>query len=210
MTVNFADELNKFMARYASDCYSWPWDWLTWLNSSLRAEGPPTAEEGFTTIGETLVVGQNFEVQPYIVITGTVFIGEGTRIGPFTFLRGPLILGSHVSIGPHCEIARSIVMDSANITHADNILDSIIGSGVLLAGRINAANTAVGRDYIKLRYNGEVQTTTDRRGCLIENDATLGAGTFLMPGCHIGQGSRYTGQSVIYGDGLVRQPGPGL
>ncbi len=81
-------------------------------------------------------------------LRGRVSVGKGTKVDEDSVIKGPALIGSdceiingyigpYTTIGNDCEIINaevedSIVMDSAKLINAGNIVDSIIGRGAII------------------------------------------------------------------------------
>jgi len=94
-------------------------------------------------------------VGPEAVIQGRVRIGVGTRISGKTLIRGPVTIGENCVIddsyvGPYTsigdgvkisktEIEHSIVLDSAELTAAGRLVDSLLGEHARVSGARDAS-----------------------------------------------------------------------
>lgn len=206
-------DVNKFLQRHviSPPHHQYPWDYVEWLNSEWKSKHSTLLLDGKHAVATPFDVDAvnsittYVEIQPYVVITGQVTIGSDVRIGPFTFLRGPLIIGDGVQIGPHAEIARSIIMDRAKISHKNIVLDSVIGPAAHLAGFATTCNQCVGRNYINARDDkGGAHRVLGKYGCTVEGRASIGAGVYLMPGTYVPAGQMVPGPAIVHGLGKVK------
>ena len=188
----------------------YPWEHLDLL-SHLRSLIPPAEwyrrSYDYIDVSDTLRIhGHNPSYQSHCVLQGDIVFGQNVTIGPFSFLRGPLVIGDNVKIGPYVELARSIVMDGAKISHKNIVVDSVIGENVHLSGFVTTCNVCTGRDYVKARYPGITLHMPRKYGCSIDSDADIGAGVYIMPGAHIRAGAKIPGPCVVYGHNQIREP----
>ena len=112
------------------------------VSSFLPAGDPPQGDNFQKTAKKNIIIDKE------VVIQGKVEIGKGTKIVGKSMIRGPVVIGENCvitdsyiapfsSIGNNveiygAEIENSIVMDGADIHCRARIVDSIIGSNVLI------------------------------------------------------------------------------
>lgn len=200
-------DFKPFLDRYIQDVpqLRYPWQYLEFLRGDWQPRCNWLSVKGSQQGMEYRMSGETPTKQPYVVITGDVVFGRNIRIGPFSFLRGPLVIGDNVMIGPHVELARSIVMDGAKISHKNIVVDSMIGEKAHLAGFTTTCNKCTGREFVNATYYGESREVYAKYGCCIGHEAQLGAGIYLMPGACVYEKSAIPGPAVIYGLEKVRQ-----
>lgn len=188
--------------------FSKPWQLLEYFRFSELPVNLPL-DWNYTTEPQhphrtDVYVGRNVEIQPYCLFSGRVILDDGARIGPYSFIRGPVYIGKNAKIGPHCEIIRTIVMNDTCLAHKNSIADSILCERINFSGLSTGCNFPIGKDVVKVHYDGEVFDYKGKYGVYIDSDVNCGCLTITMPGCYIPAGSNIVGQCTVSKFGKVR------
>jgi len=128
-------------------------------------------------------------------------IGINTSVWHFTHIRSTAVIGDNSTIGSHCYIDSDVsigtdckVQSGCLIYHPAKIGNGVfIGPGVRI---INDKNPrAVGE-------NGEKLTDEDWlcEGVTIEDRASIGTGSIIMPGVTVGKGAMVGAGSIVTSD----------
>lgn len=180
-----------------------PWElkdafdnWTGEINLPRRkVDGLETAE---------VYAAEDVSIQPYALFAGKVILCPGSRVGPYSFIRGPVFVGPGGMVGPHCEVIRTIVMDRTILAHKNSIADTIFGKEINFSGLSTCCNFPIGRDYVKIRYQGSTHIYKGRFGAIIGDRCQLGCLTITMPGCEIPDDTCIVGQCTVHGECKVK------
>ena len=140
---------------------------------------------GPTLIGTNTIISAGAIVYCDVQIGDDCIIGDnaslfvGVQIGNSVLISRNVTINSEVKVGDGCRI-----MDNCHITGR-----SSLGVGVFLGVGVSSANdNSFGR-------NGHSDSI---RGICVEDFASIGAGSVLLPGVVIGRGSIVSAGSVVY------------
>ena len=111
-------------------------------------------------------------------------IGSNCRIGPFARVRPKSFIKDNSQIGNFVEIKNSIISSNTKINHLTYIGDSEIGKNVI-----------IGAGCVTCNYDGLKTQKT-----IIENNAFIGSGVFLIAPVKIGESATIGSGSVITQD----------
>jgi len=122
-----------------------------------------------------------------VTIIGPVYIGKNCEIMPGVILRPYTIIGDNCVIGHDCEIKHTVAFNGAKLQSGAFVGDSVIGksarvgSGVIIANRKFNQSNATARNE-----SGKIDLGTSFFGCVLGDNARLGANSVTQPGTHIG------------------------
>jgi bifunctional UDP-N-acetylglucosamine pyrophosphorylase/glucosamine-1-phosphate N-acetyltransferase len=125
-------------------------------------------------------IGARTEIYANCVIDNAI-VAENCRIGPFARLRPSTVLHEEVHIGNFVELKNAVVGAHSKANHLTYIGDATVGSGV-----------NVGAGSITCNYDGANKWPT-----VIEDDASIGAGSMLVAPVLIGAGATIGAGSTI-------------
>jgi UDP-2-acetamido-3-amino-2,3-dideoxy-glucuronate N-acetyltransferase len=135
-----------------------------------------------------------------IIDEGAV-IGEGTSVWHFTHIRSTVKVGNNSTIGSHCYLDSDVsIGDNCKIQSACLIYHPAkIGDGVFIGPGVRIINDKNPR---AVGDNGEKLTDADWvcEGVTIEDRASIGTGSIIMPGVTIGRGSIVGAGSIVTSD----------
>jgi len=145
---------------------------------------------GYEQIGENIFVGKNVVIEEASKIIGPVFIGNNSKIGHAAYIRPATIIGENVQIGHASEIKNSIILNNSSIAHLNYVGDSVIGTGVNIAGGVIAANWRFDKRNVSIKSEDtRYDTGLEKFGAVIGDNANIGVNTVLNPGTFLGRRS---------------------
>jgi bifunctional UDP-N-acetylglucosamine pyrophosphorylase/glucosamine-1-phosphate N-acetyltransferase len=125
-------------------------------------------------------IGAGTQVHANSVIDQAI-VGENCRIGPFARLRPDAVLQADVHIGNFVEVKNAEIGAHSKANHLAYVGDATVGSGV-----------NIGAGSITCNYDGANKWPT-----VIEDGASIGAGSMLVAPVRIGAGSTVGAGSTI-------------
>jgi bifunctional UDP-N-acetylglucosamine pyrophosphorylase/glucosamine-1-phosphate N-acetyltransferase len=125
-------------------------------------------------------IGAGTQVHANSVIDQAI-VGENCRIGPFARLRPDAVLQADVHIGNFVEVKNAEIGAHSKANHLAYVGDATVGSGV-----------NIGAGSITCNYDGANKWQT-----VIEDGASIGAGSMLVAPVRIGAGSTVGAGSTI-------------
>lgn len=132
-------------------------------------------------------LGENVQLNPYVVIDGPVWIGDGCKLGPNCYIRPYTVLESNINIGFGVEIKESLIGDGSTIAHLSYIGNSIIGRNVMLGANFCTAVERLDCNTISLNLSSKmIPTELLKLGTIIGDNTRIGVGTSVMPGIAVG------------------------
>ncbi len=164
----------------------YPWEMLPKIKDYIL-ELTEHGIEGYTLIGENILVGENVKIYPTATIEAPAIIGSGCEVRPGAFIRGNVITGRDCVIGNSCELKNCILLDKVQIPHYNYIGDSVLG---------NKAHTGAGTICSNLKSDGlpvvihgecDYETGLRKIGGILADGADVGCGSVINPGTVIGK-----------------------
>lgn len=137
-------------------------------------------------------------ISKYSIIENINNIGKDSSVWHFTHIRDSAIIGNNCTIGSHCYIDKDVsIGDNCKIQSGCMIYHPAkIGQCVFIGPRCIIINDK----YPKAtKDNGEKLTDNDWlcEGVIIEDFASIGAGSIIMPGVVIGHHSLVGAGSIV-------------
>ncbi|MFH1466116.1 MAG: hypothetical protein ABIO70_17155 [Pseudomonadota bacterium] len=189
--------------------------------------GPTDGRVGRVFVGRgSLVLGAHLYVEE-----GDLWIGPENRIEPAVGLKGPTILGrgndvrqgayfrGRVVIGDggryRCELKNVVCCDGVTLPHISYAGDSIFGYKAHFGNGATAANVSLlQRRPFRLTLDGEVyETSVDKLGIVLGDEAELGCNAVAYPGTLVGPGTKVYAltplRNGVHAGGQVIKFGPG-
>ena len=145
--------------------------------------------DGYKTLKEGVLIGENVKISPLCVIEPPAIIGEETEIRPGAYLRGNVIIGKKCVIGNSTEIKNSILFDHVDAPHYNYIGDSILGNGAHMGAGVIASNLKSDKTNVTVRGQESYETGLRKMGAVLGDKAEIGCGAVLNPGTVIGKGA---------------------
>ncbi len=139
-------------------------------------------------------IGKDVTLSPFIVIRGPAVIGNRVFIGEFTQIRERTEIGDDTRIGSHNQLQGDCVVGRECHFHSNVHIskDTKVGDRVFIAPGFVCANVRFPRatrpEFLKAE------------GCIIEDDAKIGANVTLLPGVRIGRNVLIGAGSVVTKD----------
>ena len=153
----------------------------------------PISEHVVILNKETVSIGKNTIIDPFVMIEGPCIIGDHCHIRHGAYIRANTFIGNSSVIGHGCEIKSSILHPFATIAHLCYVGDTIVGSYTNLSAGVKCANLRLDRKEVVLRYNDQkIPTGLKKFGAIIADHVQIGCNSVLNPGTVIGK------QSIIY------------
>ncbi|MCK4589923.1 MAG: NTP transferase domain-containing protein [Nanoarchaeota archaeon] len=134
-------------------------------------------------------------------VKGAVVVGKGTIVRSGSYIEGPAVIGSNCKIGPNCyirpsttlgddckvgnavEVKNCVLFDGVSVGHLSYIGDSVIGSGVNLAGGTIVANLRHDNKNVKMMIRKKLIDSGRRKlGTIIGDGVKTGINTQIYPG----------------------------
>lgn len=140
-------------------------------------------------------------ISKHSIIDEGAIIGSNTSVWHFTHVRSTAVIGDNSTIGSHCYIDSEVsignnckVQSASLIYHPAKIGDGVfIGPGCRI---INDKNPkAVNEDGRKL-----TDSDWNCEGVIIEDRASIGTGSIIMPGVTVGRGAIVGAGSIVTSD----------
>lgn len=139
-------------------------------------------------INEGFAVHESARIEDGVVLKGAGIIGPRCFVAAGAYLRGGTYLGEDCIIGPGSELKTTFMFPGSKIAHLNFVGDSLIGSGVNIEAGAVVANyrNELADKTIRIRHRGEaIDTGVDKFGCLIGDNARIGANAVIAPGALI-------------------------
>ncbi len=147
-------------------------------------------DNSFKEISRGVFAADDAEIWGNVMISGPAIIGHKAEIRPGAFIRGNVIIGDGAVIGNSTEIKNSIIFEKAQLPHYNYVGDSIIGYRAHMGAGSIASNLRLDKKAIVLKSNDERLNSGLRKiGVFLGDNAEIGCGTILCPGCIIGRGA---------------------
>ena len=128
-------------------------------------------------------------------------LGPGAQVWHFTHVRENVEVGADTNIGSHCYIDAGVRIGARCKIQSGCLIyrPTIIGNGVFVGPGVRIINDKNPR---AVDEHGEKLTDADWRceGVVIEDQASIGTGSILMPGIRVGRGAVIGAGSVVTKD----------
>lgn len=171
-----------------------PWQALGKVNAALDGElvQKNIAENSGTMKGKVHLhgnyrIGKGTVIYGGVTVIGPVLIGENCQIMPGAVIRPGTVIGSGCVIGHGCEIKHSIVLNGAKVQSMSFVGDSVIGKSARVGSGVIASNRKFDQQPITVRTD-TFRATLDTAffGCVLGDNARLGANAVTQPGTLVG------------------------
>ena len=187
------------------DKCTYPWEVLPLIKEyaqSLIREGM----EGYTKIGEDVLVGEGVEIHPSAVISGPTILGAGTVVRPGAFIRGSVICGEACVIGNSTELKNAVLLDKVQVPHYNYVGDSILGKGAHMGAGSICSNLKADKQTVIIHGHREYATNLRKVGGFLGDFADIGCGSVINPGTVVGKGTSVyplTSLRGVYGENSI-------
>lgn len=163
------------------------------VRKNVRIENNVTFK-GNVILEDNVLIESNCSIKDSIIRKGSHIrnssilsgcdIGSNCRIGPFARVRPQSFIKSNSQIGNYVEIKNSIILSNTKINHLTYIGDADIGKDVI-----------IGAGCVTCNYDGLRTQKT-----IIEDNAFIGSGVFLVAPLKVGESATIGSGSVITQD----------
>jgi len=151
--------------------------------------------QGKIKIGKRTVIKSGSNIQGPVCIGENCEIGETSSIGPNTSI------GSNVKIGPNCQIDNSILMEDCSFGYETKISHSVLGYQVNLGDACHLISNNPENKSIQSLVKGKwIDTQLTNLGATLSDNVTLGASSYVYPGCKIWPGKTLSKGSTVQED----------
>ena len=177
-----------YLAPLFASC-EYPWEMLPEIGAlalRLVREGV----DGFTLLGDGILVGQNVRIAESASLTGPLVIGHGSEIRPGAYLRGNVITGEKCVIGNSTELKNCILLDRVEVPHYNYVGDSVLGNRAHLGAGVVCSNLKSDKRNVIIRAEEPIPTGLRKCGAFVGDGAEVGCSSVLNPGTVIGQSTR--------------------
>ncbi|SFM16769.1 bifunctional sugar-1-phosphate nucleotidylyltransferase/acetyltransferase [Methanolobus profundi] len=151
-------------------------------------------EEGVDLKGN-VSIGSNTIIRAGSYIVGPVVIGDNCDIGPNVVILPSTCIGNNVSVASFSYIKNSIIMNDVRISTHSNISNSVIGSNVSTGPNFI---TEEGKDLL-IQIEKELHSAK-KLGTIIGDDADIGGNVLVRAGNMIFTNSRISSGKTIAED----------
>ncbi len=132
---------------------------------------------------EKVFIGQNVEIDPFVLIEGPAWIGDHAKIKQGAYIRAYSFIDSYAVVGHASEIKNSILCRHAKAAHFNYVGDSFLGPFSNLGAGVKCANYRLDKGKIKFRYqNLQLQTQQKKLGAILGKEVFIGCNSVLSPG----------------------------
>lgn len=137
---------------------------------------------------DEIYIGKGTVIEPGVYISGSAVIGENCVLGHGSLIRNGCIIGNNSRIGHAAELKHSIILNNSSLAHLNYAGDSVIGSGVNIAGGAILANYRLDKKSVTVKENGEnIDTGLKKFGAIIGDNSNIGVNAVLNPGTILGK-----------------------
>jgi len=164
------------------------------LNSVKNPKVEGEVEEG-VVLREKVSIGKNTRVRSGSYIVGPVVIGENCDIGPNVVILPSTTIGDNVTIRSFTEIQNSIIMNDCRIYSHGKISNSIIGSN----NTIGAGFFIEEKEGLSIIMNGIIHRAP-KLGTILGDDNRIGSNVLVKAGVRIAVDCQVESGNTLYKD----------
>lgn len=184
-TVSLFDCLNPILAPLF-DGSEYPWEILPKIKEYAKRL-IDNGIDGFTSVGDGILVGKNVRIHPSAVICGPCIIDDDTEIRPGAFIRGNVIIGKKCVIGNSCELKNAVLLDGVQTPHYNYVGDSVLGNHSHMGAGSVCSNLKSDGKNVVIHYGNGIETDLRKVGAFLGDNADVGCHCVLNPGSVIGK-----------------------
>ncbi len=163
----------------------YPWEILPKIKDFIK-EFIESAPEGYTQIGEGILVGENVKIAETATIIAPAIIGKDTEIRPGAYIRGNVIIGEGCVIGNSTELKNCILLSKAQVPHYNYVGDSILGFHAHMGAGAVCSNLKADGKAVIIRGEENYETGLRKVGGFLGDNADIGCGCVVNPGTIVG------------------------
>jgi len=164
------------------------------LNSAKNLKLEGEVEEG-VVLREKVSIGKNTRVRSGSYIVGPVVIGENCDIGPNVVILPSTTIGDNVTIRSFTEIQNSIIMNDCRIYSHGKISNSIVGSN----NTIGAGFFVEEKEGLSIIMNGTIHRAP-KLGTILGDDNRIGNSVLVKAGVTIAVDCQVESGNTLYKD----------
>jgi UDP-N-acetylglucosamine diphosphorylase/glucosamine-1-phosphate N-acetyltransferase len=164
------------------------------LNSAKNLKLEGEVEEG-VVLREKVSIGKNTRVRSGSYIVGPVIIGENCDIGPNVVILPSTTIGDNVTIRSFTEIQNSIIMNDCRIYSHGKISNSIVGSN----NTIGAGFFVEEKEGLSIIMNGTIHRAP-KLGTILGDDNRIGNSVLVKAGVTIAVDCQVESGNTLYKD----------
>ncbi|HEY3363365.1 MAG TPA: bifunctional sugar-1-phosphate nucleotidylyltransferase/acetyltransferase [Methanosarcina sp.] len=164
------------------------------LNSAKNLQLEGEVEEG-VVLREKVSIGKNTRVRSGSYIVGPVVIGENCDIGPNVVILPSTTIGDNVTIRSFTEIQNSIIMNDCRIYSHGKISNSIIGSN----NTIGAGFFVEEKEGLSIIMNGTIHRAP-KLGTILGDDNRIGNSVLVKAGVTVAVDCQVESGNTLYKD----------
>jgi glucose-1-phosphate thymidylyltransferase len=164
------------------------------LNSVKNPKVEGEVEEG-AILREKVSIGKNTRVRSGSYIVGPVVIGENCDIGPNVVILPSTTIGDNVTIRSFTEIQNSIIMNDCRIYSHGKISNSIVGSN----NTIGAGFFVEEKEGLSIIMNGIIHRAP-KLGTILGDDNRIGSNVLVKAGVRIAVDCQVESGNTLYKD----------
>jgi UDP-N-acetylglucosamine diphosphorylase/glucosamine-1-phosphate N-acetyltransferase len=164
------------------------------LNSAKNLKVEGEVEEG-VVLREKVSIGKNTRVRSGSYIVGPVVIGENCDIGPNVVILPSTTIGDNVTIRSFTEIQNSIIMNDCRIYSHGKISNSIVGSN----NTIGAGFFVEEKEGLSIIMNGIIHRAP-KLGTILGDDNRIGSNVLVKAGITIAVDCQVESGNTLYKD----------
>ena len=132
-------------------------------------------------------IGEGTVIYNGVTIIGPVYIGENVEIMPGATIRPGTIISDNCNIGHSSEIKNSVLFGGAKVASLAFVGDSVLGKSARIGSGVITANRKFAQTNASIQIDGKTHDLdTDFFGCILGDNARLGANSVAQPGTHVG------------------------
>jgi len=155
--------------------------------------GPDVKENRGTMKGEppsfygNYFIDEGTVIYNGVTIIGPVYIGKNVEILPGAVIRPGTIISDGCNVGQGSEVKNSVLFGGAKVASLAFVGDSVLGKSARIGSGVITANRKFDQTNAKIKIEGENHDLgTDFFGCVLGDNARVGANSVPQPGTHIG------------------------
>ena len=176
------------------------WEALPLIGDYIKELGKTLSPAEYDHPAEFVWIAKSAVVAPSASITGPCIIGPETEIRHCAFIRGNALVGSNAVVGNSTELKNVILFDQVQVPHYNYVGDSILGYKAHMGAGAITSNVKGDKKVIVVKDGEErINTGLKKFGALIGDEAEVGCGSVLNPGCVLGRESQIYPLSSVRG-----------
>jgi len=161
-------------------------------HATLKGEPPHLYGNYFIGAGTVLYNG--------VTIIGPVYIGKNVEIMPGAVIRPGTIIGDNCNVGQGSEVKHAVLFNGAKVASLAFVGDSVLGKSARIGSGVITANRKFNQSNAAITIDGErLDLGTDFFGCILGDQARVGANAVTQPGTHIGPNTWIFPQTGVRG-----------